>query len=217
MQHLQVSCGGARNLVDVVLDPLVPLLLGLAVEQSNNAHRHVVASNTAGIRIRCQAAVHEVFADILELFTVGDGASHDVDHVLTAEAIPDTVAGENEELVLSFCDILLEHLGEGGNDLLLDREVKCPLELKVTNGTTESQVSVDTSPADVTAGILDTATFRIERWLVIVAHILDETASRQNTTRVTCVCTVDSLDPLWVVGLCLNEGGNGCTAEGSLV
>lgn len=133
-------------------DRLVPLLLGLAVKDSDDHHRHVVATNSAGVAARSQTVVHQVLANAMQVLLGGNSPSDELDHRLRRLAIPDTcflvsfrleppegrvgkqtVTCNNEELVVG-SDVVHNNIGEGGNDLLLRRKVGALLEFEIANG-----------------------------------------------------------------------------------
>ncbi|KAI6748822.1 hypothetical protein HG531_007769 [Fusarium graminearum] len=80
-------------------DLLVPLILGLSVEEANDAHGHVVAADTAGLRVGGQAVVHHVLANLFEFLLGSDASSNELNHGLGGLAIPDTYAS-SDNLVL---------------------------------------------------------------------------------------------------------------------
>jgi hypothetical protein len=51
---------GSLAICHSIGDHLVPLVLGLAVEQRNNDHGHVVAAHAARVAVRREAVVHQV-------------------------------------------------------------------------------------------------------------------------------------------------------------
>lgn len=75
-------------------DLIVPLILGLSVEEANDAHGHVVAADTAGLRVGGQAVVHHVLANLFEFLLGSDASSNELNHGLGGLAIPDTYASE---------------------------------------------------------------------------------------------------------------------------
>jgi hypothetical protein len=70
---------------------------------------------------------------------------------LVAQAVPDAVARQHEELLLAV-DVVRDDLRVGRDDLRLGREAVVLLELKVANGARERQVAVDTAKLDEAAG-----------------------------------------------------------------
>lgn len=61
-----------------------------------------------------------------------------------------TIAGNNKKLVV-VGQLVHSHVRVGSHDLLLGRELGALLEFKVTNGTGQSEVAVDTAKVDETA------------------------------------------------------------------
>jgi len=62
-----------------------------------------------------------------------------------------TVAGNNEELVI-LGQVVNHNVGECGHDLLFRRELGALLELEISNGSRESEISVDAAKVDKTTG-----------------------------------------------------------------
>jgi uncharacterized protein YwbE len=58
-----------------------------------------------------------------------------------------TVARNNKELIV-ICQLVHCHIGVGSHNLLLGGELGALLELKVTDGTGQSEVTVDTAEVD---------------------------------------------------------------------
>ena len=58
-----------------------------------------------------------------------------------------TIAGNDQELVI-LAHLVDGHIGERSDDLLLRREVRALLELKVTNGSAEREVAVHATEVD---------------------------------------------------------------------
>jgi hypothetical protein len=58
-----------------------------------------------------------------------------------------TVASNNQELIV-IGQLMHRHIGVGSHDLLLGGELGALLELKVTDGTGQSEVTVDTAEVD---------------------------------------------------------------------
>lgn len=77
--------GGSARSVSVsnsLGDLLVPLLLGLSVEESDDGHGHVVAANSTSFRVGRQAVVHHVLADLFEVLFGGNATSNELDNSL---------------------------------------------------------------------------------------------------------------------------------------
>jgi hypothetical protein len=160
------GCAGSVTVCDSVRNHLVPLLLGLAVKQSNDRDGHVVTSNTTGLAVRSQAVVHHVFTDGRQLLLCGNSTADELDNGLRRLAVPDTyrarvrigvpcniscwsltVTSKHNKLVI-VRQVVNSDIGVGSNDLLLRREVGALLELKVTDGTRQGEVAVDTTKVD---------------------------------------------------------------------
>ena len=75
---------GARSVT--VGDPsgnlLVPLVFGPAVEEGNDDHGHVVAADTARLRVGRQAVVHHVLADLFQFLLRRDTPPDKLDNGL---------------------------------------------------------------------------------------------------------------------------------------
>lgn len=65
-----------------------------------------------------------------------------------------TVAGDNQKLII-IAQLVHDNVGVGSNNLLLGRKFSALLELKVTNGTREGEVAVDTAEINKTASSSD--------------------------------------------------------------
>ena len=160
------GCAGSVTVCDSVRNHLVPLLLGLAVKQSNDRNGHVVTSNTTRLAVRGQAVVHHVFTDGRQLLLCCNSAADELDDGLRRLAIPDTcrtrvrnglscsvscelltVTGKHNKLVI-VGKVVNSHVGVGGDNLLLRREIGALLELKVTDGTRQGEVAVDATKVD---------------------------------------------------------------------
>lgn len=168
---------------------------------------HVVAAHTADLRVGRQAAFHELLADLLHRLAHGHAAPHKVRHLLVAQAVPDAVARQHEELLLAV-DVVRDDLGVGRDDLRLGREAVVLLELKVANGARERQVAVHAAELDEAtsrhdARVLPCAASGCEHMcarkrgvqarrtlvpgLVVIAHRLGLAAHAQDTPRVASV------------------------------
>ena len=128
--------GSTRTIAvgDPLGDFLVPLLLGLAVEETNDDHGHVVAAYTSGLGVRGKAVVHHVFADLFEVLLSSNAPPDELDHGLGRLAVPDTytskssgpsrlrglrtIASKNQELIF-VRKVVLFDIWEGGYDLVL--------------------------------------------------------------------------------------------------
>jgi hypothetical protein len=63
---------------------------------------------------------------------------------------PRTITSNDKELVV-VSEFVNSHFGESSDNLLLRREIRALLELKVTNRTAQSEVAIDTAKVDETA------------------------------------------------------------------
>jgi len=91
-RRLTIFGGSARAIAgrNTLSDLVVPLLLTPAPEEADDDHGHVVAPNASGLRIRCQAVIHHVLADLLEVLLGGNATPHKLNDSLRRLAIPDT-------------------------------------------------------------------------------------------------------------------------------
>ena len=85
---------GAVAVGDALGNLVVPLLFGLAVEEGNDNHGHVVAADTARLRVGGEAVVHHVFANLFEILLGGDTSANKLDNGLGGLAIPDAYTGQ---------------------------------------------------------------------------------------------------------------------------
>ena len=69
---------------------VVPLLLGLAVEQADDGHGHVVTAHTTGLTVGGQAVIHHVLANSVQVLLGGNSSAHKLHNRLGGLAIPDT-------------------------------------------------------------------------------------------------------------------------------
>lgn len=127
-------------LLDPIGDPVVPLVLRLAVEEAYDEDGHVVAPDPAPVRVRGEASVHDEFADLVERLALRDAPPHKVDHLLVLQHVPDPVARNHQELVL--------RRGRVGNDVRIRRhdlvlciQVLVLLEFKVAERTGQREVA----------------------------------------------------------------------------
>lgn len=90
--RLAVLGRGARpvSVRNPLCDLVVPLLFGLAIEQSDDSHGHVVTAHAAGLAVGGQAVVHHVLANPGQLLLGGDPPPHEFDYGLRRLAVPDT-------------------------------------------------------------------------------------------------------------------------------
>lgn len=154
-------------------DLLVPLILGPTTEQADDNHGHVVAANTTGLRVRSQAVVHHVLADLLQVLLSSNASAHELDNGLGRLAVPNTckkkrpldkckyavtrqgalltVTGDHQELIV-VRQVVYVHVGVCGDDLLLGSELCALLELEIADSSGQGEVAVDTTEVDETAG-----------------------------------------------------------------
>lgn len=160
MRDRTIFWGGARSVAvgDSLCNLVIPLLLGLAVEETNDDHGHVVTTNATSLGVGCQAVVHHVFTNLVKILLGSDSSANKLDDSLRRLAIPDTVTGENQELVL-FSQFMLINIWESCDNLVLGRELSALLEFEVTNGTGQSQVAIDTTKVDETTSGSNSVSF----------------------------------------------------------
>lgn len=87
-------------------------------------------------------------------------------------------------------------VGEGGNDLLLGREVGALLELKVTDGTAQSEVAVDTAKVDEATSSTDASLFALILRLMVEGERLCaalDAEYRSRVSRVSLSCVLARL------------------------
>jgi hypothetical protein len=71
-------------------DILIPLLLCLSVEETNDSNGHVVTTNASRVAARSQAVVHHVLADRLKRLLRHNSTPNELDDRLRRLTIPDT-------------------------------------------------------------------------------------------------------------------------------
>lgn len=79
---------------------------------------HIVTSHSADLAVGSTTPVHGLFTDIPELPALGDLPPHKVDNLLVAEAVPDTIASQDQELLLA-CNIVDDDLRVCSDNLSL--------------------------------------------------------------------------------------------------
>lgn len=141
---------------DTLGDLLIPLLLRLAVEETNNAHGHVVAADATSLGVGGKAVVHHVLADLVQVLLGCNSTADKLNNSLRGLAVPDTITGQNKELVL-IGEVVLFNVGKGGDNLVLGGELGALLEFEVTNGAGQGQIAVDTAKVDKAASRCDSA------------------------------------------------------------
>lgn len=72
-----------------------------------------------------------------------------------------TVTGNHKELII-IGQLVHRHVGVRGHDLLLGREFGALLEFKITNGTGQGKVAVDTAKVDETTRSANASLFACE-------------------------------------------------------
>lgn len=89
---LAVLWGGARAVAfgNALGDLVVPLLLRPTVQQTNDDHGHVIATDTTGFTVGREAIIHHILADPGELLLGGNAPSDELDHRLRRLTVPDT-------------------------------------------------------------------------------------------------------------------------------
>ena len=75
-------CAGAIALCNPLGDLVVPLLLGPAIQKTNNDHGHVVTANATPFTVRGETVVHHVFANLREFLFGGNASPDKLDNCL---------------------------------------------------------------------------------------------------------------------------------------
>lgn len=76
-----------------------------------------------------------------------------------------TITSNHEELII-ICQLVDCHIGVCGDNLLFGRELRALLEFKVTDGTGQGKVAIDTTKVDETAGCSNTSLLACEDYLI---------------------------------------------------
>lgn len=63
-------------------DLLIPFVFGLAVQEPNDDHGHVITTNATGFRVGSQAIVHHVLANLFEWLLSGDTSANELNNIL---------------------------------------------------------------------------------------------------------------------------------------
>lgn len=180
------------------------------MKQADNDHGHIVAADAAGFAVAGQAIVHHVFANGVQFLLGGDASSDEFDDSLRGLAIPDacklsddvferasqqvhTVARDNEELVI-LGNVMHRHVGEGGDDLLLRRQIGALLEFKVANSSAQGEVAVDAAEVDESTGGADASLFAFILRLVVKGEGLGAALDAENGSRVASIALTVSVD-----------------------
>lgn len=160
MRGRTIFWGGARSVAvsDSLCNLLIPLLLCLAVEETNDYHGHVVTTNATSLRVGGQAVVHHVLTNLVKVLLGGDSSANELNHSLRRLAIPDAVTSENQKFVL-LSQLVFINIGECCDNLVLGRELSTLLEFEITDGTRQSQVAIDTTKVDETTSGSDSVSF----------------------------------------------------------
>lgn len=115
---------------------------------------HVVAADATHLCVRREAAVDDIFGDLLQRVAVGNASPDEIHHLLVAEAVPDAIARKYEELFVAR-ELVSDDLRISSHDLLLREERRVLLELKVANRATQSKIAVDSVELNESASIQD--------------------------------------------------------------
>jgi hypothetical protein len=142
------------------------------MQKTDHSNSHIVTTNTSRVTVRSQAVVHHVLADELQGLLSHNSSPHELNDSLRRLTIPDTytnwlaqvrvvradkeltITCNHQELVI-LVDVVYLDVREGGDYLLLGREVGALLEFKVTYRTRQGKVAVDAAKVDETASCLD--------------------------------------------------------------
>lgn len=92
---LAVLWGRARAVAfsNALGDLVVPLLLRPTVQQANDDHGHVVASDASSFTVCGKTVVHHVLTDVMQVLSCGDTPPDKLNHGLRSLAIPDSYEG----------------------------------------------------------------------------------------------------------------------------
>lgn len=129
------------------------MALGIGVAQT-----HIVTSYTADVAFGGETLVHEGLTDGTQVFAPCDTPSEEVDDFLVTHAVPDTIASQDEEVFIAR-DIVGVDFGIGSDDLALLGESRVALELKVADGSGESQVAVHSATFNEASSANDACIF----------------------------------------------------------
>ena len=144
------------------------------------------------------AVVDDATDTILEFFHGGLLAAASVDLVvapgdglLGSHAIPETVTGQKDKLAraVNWDDL---HIGEGGHSLVSRLHAGVSLVLEVTEGTGESEGSVNTAVFDESVGVVDALAFFGIIGLVILGELEGNFTLAEDSAGVTGVGAVNS-------------------------
>uniref|UniRef100_A0A182ND63 Hemicentin-1 n=1 Tax=Anopheles dirus TaxID=7168 RepID=A0A182ND63_9DIPT len=131
------------------------LLVRLAVKKAHDDHGHVVTADAPHLAVRCDTAIHEIFAYLLRIDTLGDLHLHKLEHRLTGQHIPDSVTREHKKIPV-FRYFTLLHIRVRRHHLLFGQLVFVALQTKIAQRTGQRQIPVHTIVLHVSAGAADT-------------------------------------------------------------
>lgn len=118
--------------------------------------------------------------------SVGDLVVDPGHDLLLGPGFPDTVTSHDNELILC-SQLYFLNLRKGDDELLLGLQLLVLLVLKISQGSGEVEVAVDSSVTDEATGLLDTVLLLNEIWFVVLAQEDGLVSSSQNGSGVTCV------------------------------
>jgi len=183
-------------------------------ENFNDASGDVIA--TKALRsgdVSCAAVVDDAADTILEFLHGGLLAASSVDLVvapgdgfLGSHAVPKTVTGQKDKLAraVNWDDL---HVGEGGHGLVSRLHGGVSLILEVTEGTGESEGSVNTAVFDESVGVVDALAFFNIIGLVILGELEGNFTFTEDSAGVSSIGAVN-------FGGGHNNGGGGAAGVG---
>jgi len=166
---------------------------GSVFKFDDNARHVVGAESVAGVDIRRHNAVEHLLHNTgvrLPDFPLLNQLPRHLDSLLRCKAVPDSVAREDQKLivVLSLHTISVWHARD---HLLLDWQVTRLLVLKVAKCTRQTENASDTALFNKAAGSLDTfSLFDVVRFVVVTEFVSGEGAAKDTAT-VAGISTVD--------------------------
>ena len=142
----------------------------LSLKLHNDASHIVAANSTARGNVSGDDPIEDVFDYLRDflLFLVDEEIADSVDGLVRAEAVPDTIAGNNKESRI--VDFLLFNLRHGCDHLLCQFKLSVRLILEVTEGAGKVQHTLHSVILNETSCGLNSILFSRKVWLVVLAH-----------------------------------------------
>ncbi|KAH3676226.1 hypothetical protein WICPIJ_009186 [Wickerhamomyces pijperi] len=161
----------------LVNNGLIPLFLSLAVQKSDNDKRHVITTNTRATGGWSQTDINHTFSDFRQGETVMNTLSDNLNNLLRGKTVPNTITSQDYEFIVRG-DFVFNDVWESGDDLFFSWQLSRLLEVKVTNGSGQGQVTIDSAHIDEPTCSTDSGMFTFVVWLMVKGQSLSVTVDR---------------------------------------